>query len=48
MLSKKLELQQAEEQLNWDLKIAKAQAREWVFTEAEKEENDHSAREMIP
>ena len=44
MLSKKLEIQQAEEQLNLDLKIAKAHARERVFTELEREEHDHSAK----
>ena len=43
MLSKNLEIQQAEEQLNLDLKIAKAQARERVFTELEREEPDYSA-----
>ena len=44
MLSKKFELQQNEEQLNLELKIAKAQARERVFTELEKEENYHNPK----
>ena len=44
MLSKKFELQQAEEQLNLELKIAKAPTRERVFTELEKEESNHSPK----
>ena len=35
---------QAEEQLNLDFKIAKAHARDKVFTELERDENDHSAK----
>jgi len=44
MLGKKFELQQAEEQLNLELKIAKSQARERVFTGLEREENDNSPK----
>ena len=44
MLGKKFELQQAEEQLNLELKIAKSQARERVFTRLEREENDNSPK----
>lgn len=44
MLSKNFELQQAEEQLKLELKIAKAQAREKVFTELENKENEQSVK----
>ena len=44
MLGKKFELQQAEEQLNLELKIAKSQGRERVFTRLEREENDNSPK----
>ena len=42
--AKVAELQQAEEQLNLELKIAKSQPRDKVFTELEREENDHSPK----